>query len=140
MFPSLFMADGDGRASRQCKRCPGRQLSQAAAHDGFFGCFADGGRRLLFQRLLLFFWHIERVPFDGSHHNAILNQKIGGAQGNLVTRCSIELRQAVLRAFHDATPEGSSGVNVVLFSPIPACATTLRPTAEALRLGFPVMR
>ena len=104
----------------------------SAAHDGFFGCFATGGGDCSSNGFYYFFGTSNASPSMAAI-TAILNQKIGGAQGNL-NPLLYRIAASSPQAFHDATP-ASSGVNVCFLSNPSMCNNTT-PTASSTA-GFP---
>jgi subtilase family serine protease len=77
----------------------------AAAHDGYFGCFAAGGGSCVSQSgsfsFLYFFGTSASAP-DMAGIAALLDQEIGGPQGNLNPGL-YSLAASTPKAFHDVT-------------------------------------
>jgi pseudomonalisin len=97
----------------------------SAAHDGYYACYATGGGDCSSNEFYYFFGTSDASP-SMAGVAAILNQKLGAAQGNL-NPLLYRIAASTPNAFHDATP-ASSGVNLCYLDN-PSMCNNSTPTA-----------
>jgi hypothetical protein len=109
----------------------------AAGHDGYFACMAaDNGSCVTSSGTFGF------VAFEGTSASApgmagvaaLLNQKLGGAQGNL-NPLLYPLASSAPTAFHDTTP-ASSGVGSCSLTTASICNNSVASTSGNAQAGF----
>ena len=104
----------------------------SAGHDGYFSCFAAGGGDCASN------YFIDSAGTSNSAPSmagvaAILNQKMGGAQGNL-NPLLYKIAASTPNVFHDATP-ASSGVNSCSLN-FPSMCSNSTPSAPSTLGGL----
>jgi len=97
----------------------------SASHDGFFSCFAAGGGDCASNYFMYFFGTSNAAP-SMAGVAAILNQKMGAAQGNF-NPLLYRLAASNPTAFHDTTP-ATSGVSSCSLS-VPSMCNNSTPSA-----------
>lgn len=104
----------------------------SAGHDGFFSCFAAGGGDCSTGNFVDFYGTSNAAP-SMAGVAALLNQKLGGAQGNL-NPLLYKVAASTPNAFHDATP-ASSGVNSCSLN-FPSMCSNSTPSASSTLGGL----
>jgi pseudomonalisin len=103
-----------------------------ASHDGYYGCFAAGGGDCGSNYFTVFSGTSAAAP-SMAGVSAILNQKMGGAQGNL-NPLLYRIAASNPNAFHDATPASSRVSSCSLSTP--GLCNNSTPSATGLAGGL----
>jgi len=112
--PKPFWQTGTGVPADHARDVPDISFP-SALHDGYYGCFAVGGGDCASNYISIFAGTSAAAP-SMAGVAAILNQKMGGAQGNL-NPLLYRLATSNPEAFHDATPTTSGIYSCSLSTP-----------------------
>ena len=114
MFPSRR-----GRRALECLRTTRAYVPDVSFpgsyHDGYYGCYAAGGGDCGAGRFYFFFGTSGGTPSTAAVA-ALLNQRMGGSQGNL-NPLLYRLASSSPNSFHDATPATINGTVCSLGTP-----------------------
>jgi len=119
-IPTPYWQTGIGVPGTQGRYTPDVSFS-AAAHDGYFACLAAAGNSCVSDstgsfRFEYFYGTSASTP-DMAGVAALLNQRMGGAQGNLNQRLYALAATPANGVYHDTTPASSGVGNCDLATP-----------------------
>lgn len=133
--PTPSWQTGTGVPSARAGRYTPDVAFSAASHDGYFACMESESASCAGTTsfgFLVFYGTSAAAP-SMAGITALLDQKLGGAQGNLNPEL-YALAASVPSAFHDATVS-TSGVGSCNLSAISTCNNTV-PTASGTQAGY----